>query len=200
MEKMTKNRNYNIDFWKFFYAWAIVFFHFYARTNEHIIGGRFGVEYFLLVSGVFFFMAYERESETGGLTTTPYGYLKKRFWQFFPPAFVGFMMSVVVVRYVVSHPASLDNILGYLSSDIWEILLIKMNGLNKNGDFINGPAWTMSSMLIVQFLLWGCLYHFNRKFLDIFMPATLLIGFGYWRNIDIADHSLWIGHHPCSRL
>jgi peptidoglycan/LPS O-acetylase OafA/YrhL len=84
-------------------------------------------------------------------------------------------------------------LMDYLSDDIWEILLVKWNGMNDDSLLLNGPAWTLSSMCIVGLLLWGLLTHCKKPFLQLIMPVTLLIGYGFWRHIPAANTELWIG-------
>lgn len=188
------NRNFGLDFFKFAYSWLVVLFHFYSETSEHFISGRFAVDFFLIVSGVFFIQEYERSLlPNGSLKLTPSGYFKKRFSRFFPWALAGFVLTVFVSRIILNPISSFEKALDYFSSDIWEILLLKMNGLNNNNGLVNGPAWTLSSILIVQFIMWAFLYFYKDRFLELILPISLLVGFGMWRHIETASVKLWIG-------
>lgn len=190
---MSKERSNGIYFWKFFYSFVIMYFHFYLQTKELFLSGRFGVEFYLLTAGVFLFMGYERQARAGRELQSPYSFLKKRFSRFFPWAFVGYLLAAVAIRGFIRPVGSFEKLIDYLSGDIWEILLIKMNGMNNNSSLLNSPAWTLSSMLIVQFFVWSCLYHFREKFIDLIMPLTIVMGLGMWRFVDAAAVKLWIG-------
>lgn len=185
------NKNNAIYFWKFFYSFIIMFYHFYLQTKEHFLSGRFGVEFYLLTAGVFLFMKYEKQIQ-GGMQS-PYSFLGKRFGRFFPWAFIGYLFAAVVIRGYLRPIGSFEKLIDYLSGDIWEILLIKMNGMNNNSALLNSPAWTLSSMLIVQFFIWSCLFHWREKFIDLIMPLTIVGGLGMWRFVDVAAVKLWIG-------
>ena len=50
-----KSRNYGIDFLKLYYIFIILIYHFYGPTDEKLIGGTYGVEFFLLTTGAYFF-------------------------------------------------------------------------------------------------------------------------------------------------
>ena len=60
-------RNGAIDVYKFIFCWVIAFYHFYGNGQEHLHMGSLGVEFFVMVSGVFFFSKWERQGKnTGG--------------------------------------------------------------------------------------------------------------------------------------
>lgn len=187
-----KEKNSAIYFWKFLYSFFIMYYHFYSQTKEHFLSGRFGVEFYLLVAGVFLFAKYDKQSANSNVQT-PYSFLKKRFVRFFPWSLVGFLFVAIVVRFYINPVESFEKLVDCLSKDIWEILMLSMSGLNKNKNLLNVPAWTLSSMLITQFFIWACLFHYKEKFLNIFMPLSIVIGLGVWRFIDVAGVKLWMG-------
>jgi peptidoglycan/LPS O-acetylase OafA/YrhL len=192
MNKPSSGKNLDIHFFKFYYAWIIVLFHLGSSTAISCDGGFYAVEFFLLTAGVFFFLGYEKQCAKSRLDT-PGQYLKKRFFRLFPWGATALLAAVVIQRFVIDRVTSPVALMDYFSSDIWELLLVKWNGINDNTQLLNGPAWTLSSMCIVGFLLWGCLYYYNERFLNLFMPLTLLVGYGFWRHIDAANTELWIG-------
>lgn len=185
-----KEKNSAIYFWKFIYAFFIMYFHFYSQTKEHFLSGRYGVEFYLLVAGVFLFAKYDKQSNN---LQTPYSFLKKRFMRFFPWSLVGFLFAAIVVRFYINPVESFEKLVDCFSKDIWEILMLSMNGLNNNSNLLNFPAWTISSMLITQFFIWACLFHYREKFLNVFLPLTIVVGLGIWRFIDVAGVKLWMG-------
>lgn len=81
----------------------------------------------------------------------------------------------------------------YFSSGVWEIVMVKWNGINDNMQLVNSPAWTLSALLIVGALIWTLMYYYKAHFLHIIMPLSLVIGFGYWMQIPSANVELWIG-------
>ena len=186
--------NNAIYFWKFLYSFIIVYFHFFHQTNEHFLSGRYGVDFYLLVAGLFLFAKYEKQlCNDGRSLEKPYSFLIKRFARFFPWAFAGFIFAAIVCRGFINPVASFGKLMDHFSGDIWEILLIKMNGLNNNKSLLNGPAWTLSSMLIAQFFIWSCLYYYKEKFTNLVMPLTVIVGLGIWRFLDHTAVKNWIG-------
>ena len=190
--RLLNGRNHSIDFFKFLYSWVIVFYHFFRTTTGTWLGGYFAVEYYLLSGGIFLFFAYEKQEEKNTVST-PYQYFIHRFLRFFPWTFTAFLFTAVIQRLVIEHVRSLGEFIDYFSEDIWEILLIKWIGINEGDLMLNAPVWTISSMLIVGFLIWACLYVDKQKFLYLFMPLSLFIGGGIWRHILSDNHQDWIG-------
>lgn len=150
------------------------------------------MEFYLLTAGVFLFLSYEKQMSERRIQT-PYSFLRKRFKRFFPWAFAGFLFAALVARVIIHPLDSFDKAIDCFSGDIWEILLVNMNGMNNNRKLLNVPAWTLSSMLIVQYFVWACLFHFREKFIDIVLPLTVVIGLGIWRFVDDAAVQTWIG-------
>lgn len=188
MKKPDRSLVLTADLWKFVYSWFIVYFHFYLSTSLHFPGGKFGVEFFLLVAGVFFFRHLDRET-----AEIPPRYLIHRFMRFFPWALTGFIFAFLVIRLYVNGTTSFHKLADCFSTDIWEILLVKMNGINNNTGLLNSPAWTLSSMLLVEIVLVGCYSSCRKTFVNVLLPLSLIIGFGCWRHLKSAGSSEWIG-------
>ena len=111
----------------------------------------------------------------------------------FPWSLTGYLMAAVVRYGIIDGIRSPGALMDLFSSDIWEILMVKWNGMNQGQQLLNGPAWTLSALCIVGFLVWGCLYYYGDRFLNLFMPLTILLGYGYWRNLEYAGTEAWIG-------
>lgn len=187
-----KTKNLDIQLMKFVYSCVIVIYHLTASTRINCIGGYCGVEYFLLTAGLFLFLSFER-GEAAGRLITPGQYVLRRFSRFFPWAFTGFLFAGVIDYTVIGKTESLGRWMDHFAKDLWDMLLISWNGMNKNTLMLNAPAWTLSAMLIVGFFIWTLLYHYKRPFLSLIMPLTLVVGFGIWTHLPSADTERWIG-------
>ena len=83
---------------------------------------------------------------------------------------------------------SLGKLYEWFSRDIWDYLLVSMNGLNAEKVMLNVPLWTISAMLICELLIWG-LYRWNKQlFRTVLAPAAILFVLGYWRNSEYSFH------------
>lgn len=185
--KRSTQRNLSIDLMKFLYAWCVIFYHYYSSTHLHFKNGRYAVEFFLLAAGVFFFRAWERDEQT-----PPQRYIFKRFFRFLPWTTTAFIFTFIVRRIVIAHNTP-RQLIDYLSKDIWEILLVKMNGLNNGAGLLNSPAWTISTMFLVEIVMLGCLFCNKKVTINVLIPLSLIIGFGFWRNTDKAAVENWVG-------
>lgn len=186
--KNADQRNVMIDLGKFVYSLVIVFYHIYRSTGAHFVSGRYGVEFFLLAAGLFFFQSLEKHPDT-----PPSKRILKRFARFFPWSFSAYLFTFLVMRVVINGTTSFPQIAEKLSEDIWEALLVKMSGLNNGHGLLNSPSWTLSSMFLVEILLVGCCSTNRKVFVNILLPLSLIVGFGYWRMVKTAAVEDWLG-------
>ena len=81
-----------------------------------------------------------------------------------------------------------------MSSDIGEILLTKMiNGFNRGENLLNVPAWNLGLMLFSHWLILGMLVWFEGPYLTLLMPLSVVIGTGYWMNLEKTLGNMWLG-------
>lgn len=188
MEALSRpQRNVMIDLGRFTYCWVVVFYHIYNGTGAHFISGRFGVEFFLLVAGVFFFQHLERTEDE-----TPGRYIGHRFGRLFPWSFPAFLFGFIVLRVVINGTRG-EDLSTAISSDIWEALLVKMTGMNNGRPLLIAPMWTISSMFLAEIVLVGCYRTFRKTFLNVLLPVGLIMGFGYWAMTQTGAVEDWIG-------
>lgn len=191
-----KRRNGLIDVLRLCFAFLIMMYHFYGGEGR-FVGGRFGVEYFIILSGFLFFMSWElKNPDTRSLDDSIHywkSYTLKRYFQLFGYGLIGFLFSFVVQYFYLTPVTSLKTLLGILTSDIWEVLLIKPLGLNCGKALINSPAWTLGCMLFAEFLIGGMLVFHKKFFLLVLMPLSALIGVAYWLNLEDTRYNDFLG-------
>lgn len=186
-----------INILKLLFAFEVCFYHFFnvLSPNPYFPLGDLAVEVFVLIAGMFFFMGYERKKGTAQ-PVTAYGHLKKRFLRFLPLSLLGFMLALAVQLFLTESAGealTLSELGETLSGGVWDVLMIKMNGMNDNLSLLNVPAWTLSAMLLSEFLICALICHNEALFCNVIAPFVILIGLGIWRHIPKATHSLWIG-------
>ncbi|MBD5162602.1 MAG: acyltransferase [Oscillibacter sp.] len=191
MNEKIKQRNGVIDILKFIFSIVIVLYHFYQATYEHFGMGSLAVEFFAIVSGVYFFSMFYRTSNEN---KDAYVYIKKRFLRFFPYTTLAFFITAIV-RLYVSEGTTLSKLGQWAAADIWEIFLVKMGGLNNGANVLNAPAWYISAMLIVEFVVLHLLINCEQNYKRFFIPISLLIGYGWWQNYEASGPApgMWIG-------
>ena len=133
MYRQAATRNGAIDLLKFLFSWIVAFYHFYSN-RKYFPHGNIGVEFFVLVSGVYFYMSWEktkRRRPGEDLAFYPYEYAKKRFLRFFPSTTTAFVGAFIVIGLMIQgiHKKSLFSFLGRCCDLIWEILLIGVDGV-----------------------------------------------------------------------
>jgi len=196
MEKKKSKRNGLVDIMRLVFAGIVMMFHFYSSGEKHFVGGKFGVEYFVILSGFLLFRAWDRQRPVLLSVEERQGYwmsyMKKRYVRFFWYSLIAFTGTFLVARIWLGQVDSLSELFDKLSGDIWEILLVKMNGFNRGKSLLNGPAWTLSCMLLSEFFILGMLTFFERPFLTFLMPLSVVIGTGYWINIEKASVTIML--------
>ena len=190
-------RNGAIDIYKFLFSWIIVLYHFYSKTSKYFSHGNIGVEFFVLVSGIYFFISWEKvktQRTNESLMFYPYEYAKKRFLRFFPYTLTAFIGTFVIVGLIIQkfQKDSMFSLICKLFDYIWEIMLIGRNGMMEN-NFLNGPTWTISAMLIVEFIILCILVYKEKAFYTLICPISVLVTYGYWRHTESAYNAAWIG-------
>ena len=178
-ERKTLHNGF-IDVMRLGFAGIVMMHHFYSNGQKHFPGGGFGVEYFAILAGFLMFSAWERH-QASGLPLNKrqqywLGYMKRRYVKFFWYCLVAFVIVFLTVRIWRDKVDSIAGVSDALSVDIWEIILIKMNGLNCGKGTLNAPAWTMNCMLLAEFFILGMLTFVGQKFLVFFMPLSVLLG------------------------
>ena len=181
-------RNPNIELMRFVYIWCIVLYHFYRETEAHFPGGYYGVNYFLLAAGVFFFRSLERHEDM-----RPSAYVYKRFMRFIPWTLTAFVFAYIVRRIMIAPPESLRELGLTAVSDLWEMLLVKVAIVTNGASFVNAPTWTVSAMFLVEMVMVNLAYADKKRFVHALLPVTLLVGVGCWTHADTADWDSWSG-------
>lgn len=188
---MKKTRNYDIDLFKVYYALIIVGYHFFSRAGTFLTRGNSAVSYFLIVSGMFLFRSFDAGKNR--VLMTPSRFFVHRFWRFFPAMLISYIFAFVIFRGIVAPIEYFGQFVDYIASDIWELLLVKMNGMNRNEVFFNSPAWTISSIFLVGCMFWCFLYVCPRAFLNLILPVSLIFAFGYYLHQEDRSHEIWNG-------
>lgn len=99
-------------------------------------------------------------------------------------------MRIKVITYFVGRVwsagqiTSVESFSDYAVVDLWEILMLTQSGINNDAFTLNVTDWTLSSMLIVEFLVVGLLVWIRKPFLSLIMPCTMLVGAGMYFHLD----------------
>ena len=70
---------------------------------------------------------------------------------------------------------------------------MKMNGMNHGRGLLNSPAWTLSCMFLVEILMIELYATCKKVFVNVLLPLSLIVGFGFWRMTENGAVEDWIG-------
>lgn len=73
--------------------------------------------------------------------------------------------------------------------------MIKMNGMGITDSvgLLNVPVWTISAILIVEFIVFALLLNWEKAFTTFICPCSILVGFGLWSQFENINYKNWIG-------
>lgn len=110
--------------------------------------------------------------------------------RFLPWTLSAFVFALLVKQLL---PPPNETIVDYLVRTLNEVFLIKMNGISSKSGFVNGPTWTISSMLIVEFVMYYLWTRHNKLLVEFIVPVSIVGGIGLWINLQNANFTSWIG-------
>lgn len=110
--------------------------------------------------------------------------------RFFTWAFSAFVFFILITGI---FPPPNGNVFDFFVVRLSEIFLIHTNGIVVKAGNLNGVSWTLSSMLIVEFVI--CFLWARRKkaFAEFIVPASIIFGLGFWINLVKTNWGAWIG-------
>ena len=192
MEKYV--RNGKIDLLKFLFSIMVIVFHF----NKHLYNydfcqrGYIAVEFFFVTSGFLFAKSLAKipcRQET--LFQDSVGFMKKKFFSFFPYHLFFFIACFVFV--IVQKHFSVGGSFVYLLQCIPDLLILQMGGISHMSPM--RYEWYISAMLIVMFVLTPLIIRFRKAFLYYIAPILFvgILGLIYHEKNTLNLASDWNG-------
>lgn len=180
-----------IDITRVIFACIVALYHFYSAGAKHFHAGYLGVEFFAILAGFLMFSKWKKSEAEGKLDKIDArlsywkSYMSKRYFRFFWYSLFAFIITYFVGRvWSAGQITSAESFSDYAVSDIWEILMLTQSGINKDAFTLNIADWTLSSTLIVEFLVIGLMVWLKKPFLSLIMPCSLLIGAGIFFHLE----------------
>ena len=173
-------RNLAVEFYRFLFSLVVCLFHFRTyvpRTDGQypFDSGYLGVEFFLLLSGVFLAQAAEKNSEisSGG------AYFLQRYKRLYPQYLIT-VLCLAVLRIFVIGNLTFEK---WLREGVAEILMFQSVG---TGNLLSLVLWYPSAILLASFCLYS-LRTWNKKFCQIVFPIA---AFGIFSALIQANGSI----------
>lgn len=174
---MEKKNSVNI--YRIFAAVTVVIIHICERLPGTVPGLSekmcFYVDFFFLLSG--FLMM--RHINNASVSENSFEYMLHRAKPLFAPVCIT-NSACFLVFCINNQIKSIGGVLERLWHFRWEFLMLQCAGMIKdpqfNTDYLNGPAWYISALLIVSFFAYYLAVHHRRLFTRFLCPlASLLI-------------------------
>ncbi|SDB31296.1 Peptidoglycan/LPS O-acetylase OafA/YrhL, contains acyltransferase and SGNH-hydrolase domains [Pseudobutyrivibrio sp. YE44] len=202
---MKPKKNGRVEFLRFIFALAILFFHIHKRfagddfvelgsTGFNFFArGYIGVEFFFLVSGYLLASAAyaKREQSTEFIGTETALVMKKKFWNIFPYHLFAIILTIIVNAYFLEE-TMLDRF-HYLVDSWASIFFLQVFGFDSN--WVNKLTWYVDVWLMVTFIFYPLLRKHYEVFVKIICPLLALFILGYMNHEydGIAGVDGWTG-------
>lgn len=192
---MAKERNHQIDLWRFVFSIIIVIHHtknLLGEDQSKFLGGSLAVEFFFLVSGYLMMASIERRGKNAdAVVLDTFRFIKKKWCGFYPEVLVAWFIAFGVTVYA-SH-AGIREIISRFTSGFLEGFLLFSTGLV--GTSVNPATWYMSSMLLGMLILYPLIRKYPKAMKYYFMPlaAILLWGWMCAEDRNTRNPTYWMG-------
>ena len=170
VDKGIPNRkNPAIEFFRFFISISVVLHHF----TDWSPSGYLGVDFFFLLSGFLLMKHYLKEiSEDTEPVRAAVKYTKERYFRLISFYLLAFFLSLIL-SVCLWEGRSIDSITDY----IWELLMLE--GFGFAADLLVGSGWYCSALLIAGLFVYYLLAKYQKTYLYIIAPTSLLLVFSY---------------------
>lgn len=193
MEKQNK-RNVAIEFWRFFFAIAIMGYHIgtiYAprtligmvEASTYMAGAGEILFVFTLTSGYFLVKHFKRlqkdpEYQKEHASKRAWEYLAGRLKALLPVLALGIVLGVI--SQALFQKATLGTALLSMLNGLWEFLGLYSAGFPAAFSQANGAMWFISGLLICSYFLYFLLCKNYDKTVGLTVPAIFVFLGGWW--------------------
>ncbi len=180
-------RNQEIEVFRFLFICAIAIMHFsnsYFHSAPYFSGAYIGTEFFFLVSGFMIMKAASAKK------ASPFQFTLQRMKKLYPHYLTAFFLL-----FITSSLAAGTNLLSSLKnlcSYCFELLFLHASGLKSFG-LLNYPTWYLSSLIIGGFFLYACAYYYEKLYLTIIAPLSILVTYSFF-SANTGHIDVWGGN------
>lgn len=164
----------SLGIWRIFFTLVIMLYHFASSTSIYtdypMIKKHWyiAVEFFFVLSGYLLMQHVEHNrDESIGI------YLRKRVSRLYPEYLLAFIVMACIRAYSIHL-----NIAKVIIPNWLEVLMLQNIGTGKY-DFVNSPAWYVSSLLISSLILFYMLREHRKAFLEFIAPIGIIVIISY---------------------
>lgn len=156
-----EKRHGKVDIYRFLFALVVCVYHFeliYYDGTRYVNAGYIGVEFFLILSGVFLM----RSAVDG--SRTPVSYAVSRITRLYPHYLFSFAVFFAATSFaMLRSEQGIFSVARKLVSHVFELTILQM-AVPKCA-MLNRPAWYVSALLISSVAVYGLAARFRRTLL-----------------------------------
>lgn len=199
-EEVKKRKNTAIEFWRIFFAIAIVGYHvgtIMSKTTSTGVNGYFMsasnwwagageiLFVFTLTAGYFMVSHFKRLQQEKKYTersasSRAWEYLWGRIKNLLPVLVFGYLFGLVVAKFYFGY--AWGDVLNITINGLWEFLGLHAAGLRGATSVMvgNGALWFISAMFLCSYFLYWGLCKSEDKTSGLFAPLTFVFLGGWW--------------------
>lgn len=173
-EKYNRISNNSLGIWRIFFTLSIMLYHFsssssiytdYPMIKKH---WYISVEFFFILSGYLLMQHIEHNKEE-----SIGAYLSKRIYRLYPE----YVIAFIVMAFIRAANQNL-NVIKVIIPNWLELVMLQNIGTGRY-DFVNSPAWYVSTLLIASLILFYMLKEHRKVFLEFIAPIGMIVIFSY---------------------
>lgn len=172
------NKRYcSLDIAKFAFTMMVAVFHFWDNYNQPARGGFIAVEFFFIVSG--FFLMKQHAEQIRRVTPMRFTWLRVK--KYYPHYIFSFLMLFLVsnVNNVIFHGRNILDLMSRLINQLPEIFIMHGTIISDEQTILyNSATWYLSTLLIMEYILWAVLNEHESEFLTA-APVIILWMYSY---------------------
>lgn len=174
---MDNKRNGIVSLWKFIFSIIIAFFHttkLYPDLSNRIFkGGYIGVEFFFLISGVYFAkkILESKTSKKENIGEYTMKFVYSAIKNLIPYIIISFIAIMAITAYFDSFSKR------ELVNSIWYLTLFRQLGFYSIN--VTNHLWYLTALLLSYMILCPLIKKYKENFIYIFSPLIVLLGLGY---------------------
>lgn len=166
-----KNRNYAIDFFRFFFMIIICIHHFQPYLTIKLINsGYLAVEFFFILSGYYLYRSFISNKYKSSIDYT----MKKvsKIWILYIYA-----MCLTGIFNIILGILKNESIMEYFIKFFTESMMLQNIGFFYGGN--NYPLWYFSVLIIGGYIIWEMLEKDKKCCINLFFPIFIIIFFNF---------------------
>lgn len=157
-----KDRNHEIEFWRFFFAVVVFLCHMNVLPY-----GALGVDFFFLLTGILMMGSIQKAIKETKAPRSTFDFVLHKVKAFYPELLLAtvFTISVALIVCFISNTIDTTFLIKAVKTFFNGVVPIKMSGIMGSPGDYNGATWYLSSMIIGISLL-ALILIFSRHGID----------------------------------